>query len=279
MLTLKRLFFIIHILFALIIGFAWGIVTVMGFSTASLPFIFFISFSTLLVLVLAIFDIFLLSHNDLLMPFVDRDLGALYKALEHRIFNRLQFSSTLISYYLLLCLKLGYSWRLKELENLVQEKKPARYASLAHFFSLHYLANANLQECRSWYPKVFAQKNIKEKNDLHFDYAFKLISLGEINPALEQMQWLLEKKLSPFLALLTVYLTLIMLEKLPQDSPHISAISENLMRQKHFVLQKKAYLKKLVSNSNNYKVDIHFILLENIAKEAIGWLESWTAQK
>ncbi len=279
MLTVKRLFFAIHILFALIIGFAWGIVMVMGFDTASLPFMLFISIATLLVLVLVIFDIFLAYHNDLLTPFVDRDLGALYKALENRIFNRMQFSSTLISYYLLLCLKLGYSWRLRELEALVKEKKPTRYGALVHFFSLHYLANGNLEECRTWYTQVFAHKNIKEKNDVHFDYAFKLISLGEVNAALEQMQWLLNEKLSPFLALLTVYLTLIMLEKLPSDSPYISAASQSLMRQQSFVSQKKSYLKKLVSNSNNYKVDIHFILLENIAKEAIGWLESWTARK
>lgn len=280
MITFKRLFFIIHLLFILIIAFAGFLMVMLGFnSLSSLPFVLFLCFSTLLLSILGTFDILILLHNDLLLPFVERDPAALYRALEHRIFNRLQFSSFFISYYLLLCTKLGYSWKLKELETLVQAKKMSSYPKLAHFFSLQYLANGNLEECRSWYPAVLQYKTVKRKNDIHFDYAFKLIGLNEGAAALEEMQKLLQKKTDPFLTLLIVYLVLIILEKLPSDSPYIISMSQNLMQKQKILARQKAYLKKMITNSNNYKVDIHFILLENIAKEAMGWLESWTAQK
>lgn len=233
-----------------------------------------------MVLALLIFDSFLLSLYDVLVPFLKKDLNGLYQALVSRLFEQQKFSSWAISYYLLLCMKLGYSWRLKELETLVvQSKKMSLFPKYAHFFSLHYLANNSLEESKTWYLAVFQYKHLKEENTLHFDYAFKLLSLEQDDEVLQQLECLLSRKLDPYLALLTVYFAFTLLEKMDPESPEALHLWKHLPKQQSFIEKQKHYLKKIILNSNNYEVDIHSILLKNIAKQAMGWLESWTAQK
>lgn len=278
MLSVKKLFIFIHLIFLLILvpvgAFAWFL----GQGPGSFFFLIFMGVACLLTGAILVLDLFLLSVQDVLTPFLARDVHALYQALSVRLFHEHRFSSWAINYYLLTCLKLGYAWQLKELEILVRAKDAHRLPEFAHFFSLHYLASESAEDSKAWYLATFTYRNLRKKNRLHFDYMFKVLSLNEMPAAMEQLCWLLKRPLDPYLALLCVYFSHTVLIKAPEESAGLACLRKALPRQEKFIIKKRVYLQNMIKNRQEGKVDVHFLLLENVAKQAMEWLKSWTVR-
>ncbi|MGL4524448.1 MAG: hypothetical protein ACRCVN_02850 [Spirochaetia bacterium] len=230
---------------------------------------------SLIFLCLFIFNILALFFQDLITALLMRDIKDLKDKLEIWIFQKERFWPFLISYYLLLSMRMGLPWKIHDLELLVLSRRIKLFPDLAHFFSLHYMSNTSMEEAQTWYSATLKYKKLQRRHNIYIDYILKLISENKKDAALPIILDLLRTPVPAMEKLIGVYLCFMILDDIPSPWPLDTQDISHLRKHENWLIHKKDYLSKILNHSHSYEIDIHKILLANITKQALGWLKSW----
>jgi hypothetical protein len=220
--------------------------------------------SILFLITIVIFNSYFI-HNWNLFQLLEReDWVGLISYLENRIYKKNYIRKNNLKILMNSYLVTSNAEGIFTLKEHVEQKKPLLAKYFAISFGLPYLLLNRPSESERYFGKLLSEKGVRESGWIHWNYAFSLMQLKEMEGAKKEYTALIEQTKDQVLLLLSLY----MLNSLPG----LDLLTRSRMDEKIDFFQKQHSRDSWLRKMDRYRGNLQTLILSKIIMEAGEWV-------
>jgi hypothetical protein len=217
----------------------------------------------LFIATLAIFNSYFIANWKLFQLLEKEDWLRLIEYLEDKIYKKGKTHKNYLKILINSYLVTSQSDAILKLKDHVEQIRPSRINNFSVAFGLPYLLSNRSEEAERYYGKLLAQKRVRERLWIKWNYGFSLLQVKEGEGAKREFLALLESN-NPIIVLLSLYL--------------LSSLGIGDSGEKPVLTAKKAEILNRYSKAqwerkvNRHKSNLQALIFSRLIAEATNWL-------
>ena len=219
--------------------------------------------SLLFIATLAIFNSYFIVNWRLFQLLEKEDWLGLIEYLEDKIYKHRKVQKNYLKILVNSYLVTSQSEEILKLKDHVEHMRPNLIRQFSVAFGLPYLLTNRSEEAERYYGKLLAQKRIRERTWIRWNYGFSLLQVKEAEGAKKEFFALLESD-NPIIVLLSLYL----LSSLAAGDDDAKSVLDGKAEEIRSRYSKARWEKKL----NRHKSNLQAMIFSRLIAEASNWL-------